>query len=161
MTSFAFDTTTDELSIGLGKAGEIVVDMDKLAKHPAVLNYIFNYGLKQMLNDVHASEKDVTAKLGLSQKKLDSLYRGEVAQARATTSGDRIEREMQRVAVEVLKSKLPATGTSWGKLSKEKQTKLVARYLEVHGDATRKIAETRLAAANSAKDELSLEDLGL
>ena len=148
-------------SIGLGKAGEISVDVARLCEHDAVVNYIFNYGLKQMLNDVHAGEKDAATKIGLSQKKLDSLYRGEVAQARATTSGDRIEREMQRVAVEVLKAKLPATGTSWGKLSKEKQTKLITRYLEVHGDATRKIAETRLAAANSAKEELSLEDLGL
>lgn len=147
--------------IGLGKGGEIEVDVIRLAEHDAVINYIFNYGLKQMLNDVHASEKDAKAKWGLSQKKLDSLYRGEVAQARATTSGDRIEREMQKIAVEVLKAKLPAVGTSWGKLAKEAQTKLVARYLETHGDEARKIAEVRLAAANSAKDSLSLEDLGL
>ena len=80
------------VSISLGKGGEIVVDVARLCESPAVVNYVFQYGLKQMLNDVHASEKDAAAKKGLSQKKLDSLYRGEVAQSRAS-GGDPVLRE--------------------------------------------------------------------
>src|SRR5690606_25364941 len=39
-----------EITISLGKAGSIVVDLDKLQEHPQVVEYVFNYGLKQMLN---------------------------------------------------------------------------------------------------------------
>ena len=149
-------------TIGLGKGGEIVVDVAKLATSDAVVNYIFNYGLKQMLNDVHASEKDAKAKLGLSQKKLDSLYRGEVAQARATSSGDRLAREMRLVAMEIVKDKLRAIGKSWGKLSKDVQKAVVDKYLVTYDADVRKAAQARIdATKGNASVELDLAELGL
>ena len=149
-------------TIGLGKGGEIVVDVAKLATSDAVVNYIFNYGLKQMLNDVHASEKDAKAKLGLSQKKLDSLYRGEVAQARATSSGDKLAREMRLVATEIVKDKLRAIGKSWGKLSKDVQKSVVDKYLATYADDVRKAAQARIdATKGDASVELDLAELGL
>lgn len=152
------DTTR---TIGLGKGGEIVVDVAKLAASDAVVNYIFNYGLKQMLNDVHASEKDAKAKLGLSQKKLDSLYRGEVAQARATSSGDKLAREMRLVATEIVKDKLRAIGKPWGKLSKNVQKSVVDKYLATYDADVRKAAQARIDATKGGESELSLEELGL
>ena len=148
-------------TIGLGKGGEIVVDVAKLATSDAMVNYIFNYGLKQMLNDVHASEKDAKAKLGLSQKKLDSLYRGEVAQARATSSGDKLAREMRLVATEIVKDKLRVIGKSWGKLAKDVQKSVVDKYLETYGADVRVAAQARLDAVKGGESELSLEELGL
>ena len=149
-------------TIGLGKGGEIVVDVAKLAEHPAVVNYIFNYGLKQMLNDVHAAEKDAAAKLGLSQKKLDSLYKGEVAQARATSAGDKLTREMRLVATEIVKDKLRAIGKPWGKLSKDVQKSVVDKYIETYADDVKKAAQARLdAVKGDASVELDLAELGL
>ena len=149
-------------TIYLGKGGEIVVDVAKLATSDAVVNYIFNYGLKQMLNDVHASEKDANAKLGLSQKKLDSLYRGEVAQARATSSGDRLAREMRLVAMEIVKDKLRAIGKPWGKLSKDVQKAVVDKYLVTYDADVRKAAQARIdATKGNASVELDLAELGL
>ena len=153
------DDTTRVIS--LGKGGEIAVDVAKLAEHPAVVNYIFNYGLKQILNDVHASEKDAEAKLGLSQKKLDSLYRGEVAQARATSSGDKLAREMRLVATEIIKDRLRAIGKPWGKLSKDVQKSVVDKYIESYTDDVKKAAQARLDAVKGSESELSLEELGL
>ena len=148
--------------IGLGKGGEIEVDVAKIAEHPAVVNYIFNYGLKQMLNDVHASEKDANAKLGLSQKKLDSLYKGEVAQARATSSGDKLAREMRLVATEIVRDKLRAIGKPWGKLSKDVQKSVVDKYLATYDADVRKAAQARLdATKGNASVELDLAELGL
>lgn len=147
--------------IGLGKGGEIEVDVSRIAAHDAVVNYIFNYGLKQMLNDVHASEKDAKAKLGLSQKKLDSLYRGEVAQARATSSGDKLAREMRLVATEVLKDKLRAIGKSWGKLSKDTQKEVLDKYVAANEADLKKAAQARLDAVKGSDSELSLAELGL
>ena len=92
------ELNANKVMIGLGKAGEIEVDIAKLAASEAVVNYVFNYGLKQMLNDVHASEKDLAAKVGLSQKKLDSLYRGEVAQARIGGVGVPVEKVLRLFA---------------------------------------------------------------
>lgn len=149
-------------TIGLGKGGEIVVDVAKLCEHDAVVNYIFNYGLKQMLNDVHASEKDAKAKLALSLKKLDSLYKGEVAQARATSSGDKLQREMRLVATEIVKDKLRAIGRAWGKLPKDVQKSVVDKYLETYADDVRKVAQARIdATKGDASVELDLAELGL
>lgn len=146
----------------LGKGGEITVDVSRLAEHDAVINYIFNYGLKQMLNDVHASEKDAKAKLGLSQKKLDSLYRGEVAQARATSSGDKLQREMRLVATEIVKDKLRTIGKPWGKLSKDVQKSVVDKYLATYDADVRKAAQARIdATKGNASVELDLAELGL
>ena len=148
-------------TIYLGKGGEIVVDVVRLATSDAVVNYIFNYGLKQMLNDVHASEKNAKAKLGLSQKKLDSLYRGEVAQARATSSGDRLTREMRLVATEIVKDKLREIGKPWGKLSKDVQKSVVDKYIETYGADVRIAAQARLDAVKGDSVALSLAELGL
>lgn len=135
------DTTT---TISLGKGGEITVDVAKLAESDAVVNYIFQYGLKQMLNDVHASEKDAAAKKGLSQKKLDSLYRGEVAQSRAS-SGDPVAREMRAMAEADVKAKLKALGKKVSDYKKDVLASVYEKQLKANEDAYRKAAEAKLA----------------
>lgn len=167
MTVNLDDTTR---TISLGKGGEIAVDVARLAASEAVVNYIFNYGLKQMLNDAHASvtakvepnaDKRKESKLALSLKKLDSLYAGEVAQARATSAGDKLTREMRLVATEIVKDKLRAIGKPWGKLSKDVQKSVVDKYIETYGADVRVAAQARLDSVKGGDAELSLEELGL
>ena len=142
MTKIEINDATQVIS--LGKGGEISVDVAKLCESAAVVNYIFTYGLKQMLNDVHASEKDAEAKKGLSQKKLDSLYRGEVAQSRAS-SGDPVAREMKAMAEADVKAKLKTLGRKVSEIKKDVLTSVIEKQLEANKDAYRKAAEAKLA----------------
>lgn len=150
-----------EITISLGKAGSIVVDLNKLQAHPAVVEYVFNYGLKQMLNDVHASEKDPAAKVGLSQKKLDSLYAGQVAQSREA-GGDPVAREMRAMAEADLKAKIKVLGKKVGDIDKKVMAELVAKQVAANEEAYRKAAEAKLAIKpKGIESGISLEDLGL
>lgn len=155
--------TTADLSISLGKGGEITVDVAKLCESEAVVNYVFQYGLKQMLNDVHASEKNAAAKKGLSQKKLDSLYRGEVAQSRAS-GGDAVGKEMRAMAERAVKDKIKALGRKVGDFSKEALAGAIDKQLAANADNYRKAAEAKLAikpegAEMGTEDVLALLDL--
>ena len=169
MTKLSFDVNVT--SVRLGECGELAFDLEQIAAHENVLRYIFLYGLKQMLNDSHASvtakvEPDAVKrqeqKLGLVFKKRDSLYNGEVAQARATSSGDKLAREMRLVATEIVKDKLRAIGKPWGKLSKDVRKSVVDKYLATYDADVRKAAQARIAATKGdASVELDLAELGL
>ena len=135
---------TKEIEISLGKAGSIKVDLDKIQAHEAVVDYVFMYGLKQMLNDVHASEKDLAAKPGMSQKKLDSLYRGEVAQTRVG-GGDPVAAKMRELAREDVEKAIKKIGKKAKDFSKEALAKAIAGKLEKDNAAYRKAAEQILA----------------
>jgi len=148
---------TKVIKISLGKGGEIEVDLDKL-QGEAVKDYIFMYGLKQMLNDVHASEKDAAAKKGLSQKKLDSLYRGEVAQARGFT-GDPVAREMKAMAQADLTAKIKAAGKKLKDFSEENLKAALAKLLEKNEASYRKAAEAKLAIKVEKIDSADIMDL--
>lgn len=149
------------VEISLGKGGSIQVDVEKLNQHPAVVDYIFHYGLKQMLNDVHASEKDAEAKKGLSQKKLDSLYRGEVAQQRAH-GGDPVMKEMRAMAEKDIKDKLRALGKKIADIDKKVLSELVGKQVAAGEAAYRKAAEAKLAIKPAkAEVDIDLDELGL
>lgn len=134
-----------KVEISLGKAGSIEVDVAKLRESQAVADYIFMYGLKQMLNDVHASEKDPVAKKGLSQKKLDSLLRGEVAQARVGGGGDPVAKEMRAMAEADVKAKLKALGKKLSDYEADTLKAVYAKQLAANEEAYRKAAEAKLA----------------
>lgn len=146
------------IEVSLGKAGSIVVDVEKLEASPAVMEYIFNYGLKQMLNDVHASEKDASAKLGLSQKKLDSLYRGEVAQARAA-GGDPVKKEMRAMAEADVKNMARGAGIKLANIPKEKLAAAIDAQMEKNETKYRKAAEAKLAIKVEATPVMDLDEL--
>lgn len=151
---------SEAVTISLGKAGEIQVEVAKLLESEAVVQYIFNYGLKQMLNDVHASEKDPAAKIGLSQKKLDSLYRGEVAQQRVGGGGDPVKREMLAMAKTDVNAKIKALGKKLGDYDKETLNSVYEKQMAANESQYRKAAEAKLAI-KPEKAELDLADLGL
>lgn len=149
-------------TISLGKAGSIDVDVAALRAMPQVEEYIFSYGLKQMLNDVHAGEKDADKKKALSQKKLDSLLRGEVAQARVGRTGDPIMREMLAMAETDLKAKLVKIGKKVKDYEKSVWAAVVQKQVDANAEAYRTAAEAKLAikpeGVESADDILALLD---
>lgn len=139
-------------NIGIGEAGEISVDETRF--NETVKAYIFNYGLKQMLNDVHASVtkkveaddlKRVEQKLALVQKKLASLYAGEVAQARVGTTGSPVEREMRQMADGDLKAKLRSIGKKHSDYDKQVWAEIVGKQVKANEAAYRAAAEAKLA----------------
>lgn len=136
-------------TISLGKAGSIEVDESKF--NEAVRAYIFNYGLKQMLNDVHAGEKDIALKPALSAKKLASLYAGEVAQSRAG-GGDAVMREMRAMAEAELKTKLKAIGKKFSDIAAETWREVVTKHVAAHEARFRPAAEAKLAIKVEAED---------
>jgi hypothetical protein len=150
--------------INIGEAGTISVDESKFTA--AVNSYIFNYGLKQMLNDVHASETakktpdDETRqanKLALVEKKLASLYAGEVAQSRAA-SGDPVMREMRDMAETELKAKMKVAGRKVSDIKPEVWKEVIGKHVAANEARFRPAAEAILAIKPDAGD-IDLDDL--
>lgn len=154
----------------IGEAGSIEVDESKF--NEAVRAYIFNYGLKQMLNDVHAGETakktpdDETRKankIALVEKKLASLYAGEVAQSRAG-GGDPVMREMRAMAEVELKAKLKAIGKKVGDFDAKVWKEVIAKHVMANETRLRPAAEAKLAIKPDTADidmGDALEFLGL
>lgn len=72
-----------------------------------VLNYIFNYGLKQVLNDAGSAGKDADQKRDMAIVKLDALYNGELRKAReAGEPADPVGKEAYRLAGELVAKQL-------------------------------------------------------
>lgn len=149
------------LVVALGEAGEIVVDMPRLLASEAVVNYVFAYGLRQMLNDVHAGmtrkveaddEKRRANKLALAEKKLASLYEGQVAQTRVAGGASPVEREMKAMAEADVKAKIRAAGRKISDFSKENLAKAIERHMEANAEAYRKAAEAKLAIKPEAQE---------
>jgi hypothetical protein len=156
------------ITISLGEAGETSVDTAKF--NDAVQAYIFQYGLKQMLNDVHAGETkgktpdDKTRaanKLALVNKKLTSLYNGEVAQARVGSTGSPVEREMRAMAEADLKAKIKSIGKKVADFDKEVWAQVIVKQVAANEAAYRAAAEAKLAIkpeteATSADDLMAM-----
>lgn len=72
----------------------------EVAKMPQVsLAHVFEYGLRQILNDAMASEPKPAEALALAEKRLANLMEGKL-RATSTREGDPIKRETRRIAEE-------------------------------------------------------------
>lgn len=85
------------MQISIAKTHEIVVNTERFSDH--VRQYIFDYGLKQVLNDAGSTGKNADEKLAMANKKLDALYAGEVRQARESDPVRAEARNMAKAAV--------------------------------------------------------------
>jgi hypothetical protein len=153
-----------QVTIALGEAGQIAVDLDKINAHEAVKTYIFNYGLKQMLNDVHASvtkktetddDKRADQKRALVEKKLASLYAGEVAQQRAMSGLSPVERKMRELAEADIIKVIRANGKKVADF-KDAMADMVAKQVEAKADKYRAAAEVILAVKVELDEEIDL-----
>lgn len=151
-----------------GEAGEISVDVAKLLESEAVANYVFQYGLRQIVGDVHAGltkkvepddDKRRDGKRALIEKKLASLYAGEVAQARVGFGGDPVKREGMAMAERDLKAKLPAIGKKVGDFDKAVWRSLVEKQFAKGEAEYRKAAEAKLAIKPKGVDSVDADDI--
>lgn len=142
MTKIEFSSESYTLAIS---GNEIKIELEKLASHKAVCEYIFRHGIKQMLGDAFSTHKGSDAeKLAKALKKLDSLYEGKAVQERVG-GGDPVAREMRSMAEADVVKAIKAAGKKVKDFSKEALAKAIAAKLEKNADAYRKAAEKILA----------------
>ena len=138
----------------IGKAGEMTINLGEMPE--TSLQYIFAYGLKQVLADAHSAAKTPEEARALSQKKLEALMRGEFRASSGRTS-DPVLAEAKRLARAALEAALKAKGQKLANVEKaavaDAVSKLVPRYM----DEARAIVEK----AKEASAGLDLESLGL
>lgn len=83
--------------VTIAKTHEVAVDAGRF--NADVLNYIFNYGLKQVLNDAGSAGKSPDQKRDMALVKLDALYAGELRKSREPgQSADPVAKEAWRIA---------------------------------------------------------------
>lgn len=130
------------------------LEVDTEALTPAVREYIFNYGLKQVLNDAGSAGKTPDEKLGMAQKKLDALMRGEVARAREAV--DEIGAEARRIARKRIGDALRAKGQKLKDVEAKAMDDAVAKLAQRADimEAAREAVEARRGAAVGISDDI-------
>lgn len=93
--------TTNVRDVTIAKVHTLAVDPSRF--NSDVLEYIFAYGLKQVLNDAGSAGKDADQKRDMAIVKLAALYNGELRKAReAGEPADPIGKEAYRIAGELV-----------------------------------------------------------
>lgn len=95
---------------------------------PEVRAYVFAYGLKQVLNDAGSAGKNPDEKLGMAQKKLDAMLRGEIRAMRESV--DEVTSEARKIAEGLIKNALRAQGRKIADVDKEVFRAKVAELAE-------------------------------
>ncbi len=169
-------TTETIFSISIGALnGNVEVNAAMFS--PAVSAYVFEYGLKQMLNDCHASvtasvepddAKRAEAKLAMVQKKLDSLYAGHTVQARTGGTSDPRTKLIRQFAEQELQEGIKKAGKKVADVKKQVDAQgngvyltAILRLIDKHEDRYIKAADAALKARGAASTELDLGELGL
>jgi len=78
------------------------LDIDTSLFNEQIREYIWNYGLKQILNDAGSAGKSADEKLGMAQKKLTALYEGIIRKTREGKNP--VEAMRLKVAKEMFKA---------------------------------------------------------
>lgn len=94
-------STFGTLRVNLGKS-EHHFDIDTTRFSPEVLDYVFAYGLKQVINDAAASGKTLDEKVGLANKRVENLYSGTL---RAQRESNPLARHARDIATDLGKRK--------------------------------------------------------
>lgn len=109
---------TVDVPLGRGaKLGHMTVDITRFT--PAIHDYVYTYGLRQIINDAMADKTDDDGKplpddqiIAKAQKRLDNMYAGEL-RARREGGGepaDPVEAEFQRLVWAMLGDGFKASG---------------------------------------------------
>lgn len=163
------------INVKIGKTGDIVeVDESKFAAH--VNEFVFAYGLRQILNDCHSSltskvkneagetvdNPDYTPDniMALVAKKLDSLYAGEIrAQRGEGGSGDPVEDRAWTLARKDVVSAARAQGHKVKDIDKEALEKFVDDFLAKNRDDYMAKAKAQLDEERAAAQAVNLKGL--
>lgn len=138
--------TMESIMLHVSIARTHTVDVDESRFTDAVREYIFNYGLKQILNDAGSSGENPDEKLEMANKKLAAMYDGTVRTSGAR-EGDPVKAEANRLAADMVKAAIRRKGK---KLSdyEPKAIRAAADTLLAgdRGDAIRAQAQANVAA---------------
>lgn len=134
----------NRIAVSLGKTGHsVTVQVERL--EPDVLAHVFNYGLKQILNDAAAGGKTEDEKLGLFNKRLETLYSGSL---RAARESDPVAKEAKRIATDYVTRKTQL------KAGSDEFKAAVGRAAA--SDAIRHLAEAAVAKAKELDLDIEL-----
>lgn len=91
--------------VTIAKVHQLAVNVDIIPDD--IRAFVFNYGLKQILNDAGSTEKTPDGKLAKAVAKLEALYKGELRKAREPgEAADPVAKEAWRIAGEIVQSGL-------------------------------------------------------
>lgn len=179
----------DNLTIALGRAGKYgTMPVAANTFLPNVQRHIYEYGLRQIINDAMADKTDddgaalpddqIVAK---AQKRLDNLYAGELRSRRDAEPADPVEAECYKIAKDELtaifkkanvtvpkgtKDRLlymvNASRAAQGKTELDALGDVISMYLAgPKGDAVRKKAARNVKERDNATDGVDLNELGM
>lgn len=152
-------TKTQEVTVA--KFESITVDVSNLEEH--VQEFIFTYGLRQLLNDAGASKKTLEEKVEAAQMKLARLHEGMTGRV-AGVAKDATTGIMERLALAAVKGKIKAAGKKFDSFSEEQIEGAVSKYIAANHDALAAEAQKQIDARKDAAKRASavdLDDLGL
>ena len=130
------------MQVKIAKSDAHVLDVDFSALPEASKAYIIAYGVKQVLNDAGSAGKSPDEKLGMAQKKLDALLRGEVRAMRESV--DEMTAEARKIAEGLIRNALRAQGRKIADVDKEALRAKIAEL--ANRDDIRAKAEEAVAA---------------
>lgn len=152
----------------INKTG-VVVEVAELPK--VASDFVFNYGLKQILNDCHSSikradfkteEEFVSTVMEAVNRKIAALVAGNISVRVAKEALAPIDKIIQRMAQAAIRAALKAKGVAVKQIGEEKFAELVENYSTKHAAKLRAEAQAELDRAKNAPDvEIDLTDLGL
>lgn len=138
------------MEVNIGKSIRMDVDCDRF--NTEVRDYIFAYGLKQILSDSHSSiKKDehddyVEKSRALAQKKLDAMYAGEVRALGDRTRFEPLEREARRMCLIDLQSAVRKSGKKLTSITTEQWAKAMDAQWEKYIPAAQEFLDKKAAA---------------
>lgn len=161
MTKIILDLESATLDVTIAKTETVAVDTGKL--NEAVLRYVFNYGLKQILNDAGSSGKSAEEKVAMAEKKLASLYEGTIRAARGGKPGQTpLEVEVERLARAEVTAAIKASGRKVKDVEEDKLEAAIERHADKHADRLKAEAEVILRRKrDAAAVTVDLDDLDL
>ncbi len=144
-------------TIAIAKTHTLDIDLSKFNND--VNEFIFAYGLKQLLNDAGSSGKTPDEKLEMAKGKLDRLYAGELRRVgTAKTALDPVQAEAERLAWDAIKSGLKAAGRKVADVTDEQREAAIEAYIAKTPEVL-KIAKRRVDERGKA--QVNLDELGL
>lgn len=150
-------------NVRIAKTHTVEVNDSKFSSE--VKDFIFAYGLKQLLSDAGSSGKDADEKLTMANKKLAALYEGTLRTAREGKPGaSQAETLAARFAMSDLKTAIIKSGKKIKQFTEEQIDALVLKVLASKPEHYAKLATDeieRLARVATEAETIDLAELDL
>lgn len=157
-----------DINVRIARSDDHVITINQAAFADHVQAFIFNYGIRQLLNDAGASFKTVDEKFDAAHAKWQRLLDGEIGRAPAA-GVDSLTKEMITMATEHFHAIIRKPGSGYASVKAYKAIEGKAEKLEaaiaarVESGVDKEAAQERIAAKKAAVANVteSLDDLGL